>query len=62
MKIDRQHIIDLLRNRGDHDKADRAQSELPEQVDTDQHADKLSQLGVDIRNLGAGAGGLGDSL
>jgi hypothetical protein len=62
MKIDRQHIIDFLRNRGDQDKADRAQSELPEQVDTDQHADKLSQLGVDIRNLGAGAGGLGDSL
>jgi hypothetical protein len=62
VKIDRQHIVDLLRNRGDHDKADRAQAELPDDVDTDQHADKLSQLDVDIRDLGAGAGGLGDSL
>jgi hypothetical protein len=59
MKIDRQRIVDFLRNRGDHDQADRAQSDLPDQVDTDEHADKLSQLGVDIRDLGAGAGGLG---
>ncbi len=59
MRIDRQHIIDFLRNRGDHDKADQAQSELPDPVDTDQHADKLSQLDIDIRDLGAGAGGIG---
>jgi hypothetical protein len=59
VKIDRQRIIDLLRNRGDHDKADQAQSELPEQVDTDEHAEKLSKLDIEIRDLGAGAGGIG---
>ena len=59
MKIDRQHIIDFLRKRGDHDKADRAEAELPDQVDTDQHAESLSRLDIDIRNLGIGAGGFG---
>jgi hypothetical protein len=59
VKIDRQRIIDLLRNRGDHDKADQAESELPEQVDTDEHAEKLSKLDIEIRDLGAGAGGIG---
>jgi len=49
MKIDKSQIVDLLKNRGDHDKADHAQSDLPDEVDTDQHADKLSQLEVDPR-------------
>lgn len=59
MKIDRQSIVDFLRNRGDHDKADKAQSELPDQVDTDEHADKLSRLDIDIEDLGMAAGGIG---
>ena len=59
MKIDRQSIVDFLRNRGDHDKADKAQNELPDQVDTDEHADKLSRLDIDIEDLGMAAGGIG---
>ena len=46
MQIDRQQIIDLLKSRGEHAQAGQAQLGLPDQVDTDQHADQLSQLGV----------------
>jgi hypothetical protein len=59
VQIDRHHIVDALRNRGDHEKADRAEAELPEKVDTEQHAEKLSQLDILIDNLGMGAGGIG---
>lgn len=62
MQIDKQQIIDILKNRGDHDKADQAQSDLPDQVDTDQHSDKLSKLGVDPKDLLGGAGGMGEKL
>lgn len=62
MQIDKQQIIDMLKNRGEHDKADQAQSDLPDQVDTDQHSDKLSQLGVDPKDLLGGAGGMAGKL
>ena len=62
MQIDKQQIIELLRSRGNQDQADQAQSELPDQVDTDQHADKLSQLGIDPQELLGGPGGLGGGL
>ena len=38
MEIDRQEIIDQLRGRDEDEVADRAEQELPEQVDTDEHA------------------------
>lgn len=59
MKIDRAHILDFLRKRGDHDKAAQAEAELPDQVDTEQHGHILSRLDIDIENLGMGAGGIG---
>lgn len=62
MQIDKQQIIDMLKNRGDHDKADQAQSDLPDQVDTDQHSDQLSKLGVDPKDLLGGAGGMAGKL
>lgn len=61
MQIDKQQIIDMLKNRGDHDKADRAQTDLPDQVDTDQHSDTLSQLGVNPKDL-LGGSGIADKL
>lgn len=63
MQIDKQQIVDMLKDRGDHDKADQAQADLPEQVDTDQHSDKLRELGVDAKDLMGGAGGsMGDKI
>jgi hypothetical protein len=63
MQIDKDQIISLLRERGDDAKADQAQQELPGQVDTDEHADLLSKLGIDPADLLGGlGGGLGGKL
>ena len=65
MQIDKDQIIQLLRSQGSDDKAQQTESELPGQVDTDQHAGLLSKLGIDpmdlVKNLGGG-GGLGGLL
>ena len=66
MQIDKNQILDLLREQGRSDQVDRADAELPQQVDTDQHADLLSKFGLDIPSvLGkvtGGQGGLGGLL
>ncbi len=63
MQIDKSQILELLRNQGDHDKAAQADSELPDQVDTDRHAGILSKLGINPADLlGKLPGGLGDKL
>jgi hypothetical protein len=63
MQIDKNQIIELLKSRGDHDKAAQAQSELPDTVDTEGHADLLGKLGIDPQDLvGNLPGGLGDKL
>ena len=59
MQIAREQVLELLRQRGDHDTADRAAAQLPAQVDTDQHADVLRRLGIDPAQLGGAVGGLG---
>jgi hypothetical protein len=63
MQIDKSQILEFLRSQGDHEKADRAGSELPDQVDTEQHGDLLSKLGINPADLmGKLPGGLGDKL
>lgn len=57
MQIDKQQIIDLLKNRGDHDKAQQADTELPDQVDTDQHSGLIDKLGLNVEDLPGGLGG-----
>ena len=57
MNIDKQEILELLRSRGEHDTADQAQNELPDQVDTGQHSAKLDQLGINPSELLGGIGG-----
>ena len=63
MQFDKSQILELLRSRGDQGAAEQADAELPDQVDTDQHAGLLSKLGLDpqdlIAKLTGGAGGLG---
>ena len=46
MQIDKSQILELLRSQGDDNKAQQADQELPQQVDTDQHAGLLSKLGL----------------
>jgi hypothetical protein len=63
MQIDKDQIIALLRERGDDSKADQAQQDLPDQVDTDQDGGLLSKLGIDPSDLlGALGGDLGGGL
>ncbi len=61
MNIDKSQILDLLRSRGDTDKAEEADRELPDQVDTDKDAGLLSKFGVNPQDLiGMLPGGLGN--
>ena len=64
MNISKDQIVELLESQGNHDQAQQAGQQLPDQVDTDngQHADLLSKLGVDSGSLGSQLGGLGKIL
>lgn len=64
MNIDKNQIIQLLREQG-HPQADQAEQELPDQVDTDQHAGLLEKFGLNPQELLGklgGAGGLGNLI
>ncbi|MDJ0315260.1 hypothetical protein [Arthrobacter sp. H35-D1] len=59
MQIDKQQIIDHLKGTGDQDKADQAQSELPEKVDTEKDSGLLDKFGINPKDLMGKLGGLG---
>jgi hypothetical protein len=62
MQLDKSQIIDQLKSLGKHDQAAKAESELPDKVDTDKDGDLLSKFGVDpkelIGKLGGNLGGM----
>jgi hypothetical protein len=61
MMIDKQQILDLLKQRGDHQAATQAESELPAQVDSNQAGGLLEKFGIkpeDFLGAGGGIGGL----
>jgi hypothetical protein len=59
MQFDKSTILDLLRQQGKNDQADQADQELPDQVDTDQHAGLLQRFDLDPKELlGPFTGGL----
>ncbi len=62
MMIDKQQILDLLSQRGDEGTATQAQSELPEQIDTDKDGGLLEKYGINLTDLMGGGGGLGGLL
>ena len=64
MRIPKDQILEFLRSRGDNDKASQAEGELPDQVDTDQHAGLLEKYGIDPQDLisKVGGSGIGDKL
>jgi hypothetical protein len=51
MEIPKDKILDLLRERGDHDKAQQAEQELPDRVDHEEHANLLENHGIDPKDL-----------
>jgi hypothetical protein len=63
MEIPKDKVLEMLRERGEHDKVDRADRELPDQVDPEQHGDQLAKFGIDPHELlGKLPGGIGDKL
>ena len=70
MNIDKNMILDMLRGNGQNAQADQAAGELPDQVDTDQHANLLQKFGINPADLiakftggqGGSGGGLGGML
>ena len=64
MQIPKEQILEFLRSRGQQDKAQQADQELPDQVDTDRDAGLLSKFGIDPMDLvkKLGGGGLGGLL
>lgn len=59
MKIDKAQIIDLLKSQGRNDDAEQAQSQLPDQVDPEQHSDLLARFGINPKDLLGKIPGLG---
>ena len=59
MQIDKQQILDLIKNQtgSSSDQVAQAEQHLPDQVDTDQHADLLGKLGVNPQDLLGKLGG-----
>ena len=62
MEIPKQQILDLLREQGKDDKVAEADSQLPDQVDPEQHAGLLEKFGLNPADLlmkfaGGGLGG-----
>ncbi len=64
MEISRSELVRVLRTEGDNDTADRAESTLPDEIDTDRDGDALDDLGLDRTQLMAklAAGGFGTTL
>jgi hypothetical protein len=63
MEIPKDKIIELIRQRAGGEKADQANTELPDQVDPEQHGDLLSKFGIDPKDLlGGGLGDVGGKL
>jgi hypothetical protein len=62
MQIDKAQIIEFLRSRGEQDKASQADSELPQQVDTERDSGLLEKYGIDPKELMGKLGGLGGAL
>ena len=65
MQFDKDQIIEFLKSQGQGDKAETAQGELPQKVDTDKDAGLLEKLGINPMELVtqlAGGSGIGKKL
>lgn len=51
MHIDKEEVVDLLRSRGEHDKAASVSCALPRHVDTEADAGVLHQFDVSVSEI-----------
>jgi len=57
MQIPKARVVQTLRDRGDHDRAHRADQQLPDRVNPSRHWDLLARLGIGPRDLPDRIGG-----
>jgi hypothetical protein len=64
VKLDKQELLRVLRTEGDNDTAEKVESQLPDEIDTDRDGDALSAVGLDRTRLMAklAGGGFGSTL
>jgi hypothetical protein len=64
VKIAKQELVRMLRTEGDNDTADKAESQLPDEIDTDADSGQLEAIGLDRTQLQAklAGGSLGGTL
>jgi hypothetical protein len=58
MQLDRAQILELLKSRGDHNRARQAENDFPARVDTEKDQNLLNRFGIDPRDLVGTIGGL----
>jgi DNA-binding protein H-NS len=51
LQIPKDKIIQFLKEQGDHDKAAKAEQELPDQVDHEEHSNLLAKHGINPSEL-----------
>lgn len=51
MKLAKHQLVEVLRTEGDNDTADKVESQLPDEIDTERDADALSGVGLDEGQL-----------
>lgn len=56
MQIPKDQILEMIKGRGDTDQAAQAQTELPDQVDTDKDQGLLAKFGINPADLAGGMG------
>jgi hypothetical protein len=47
VKLDKEFVLDHLREAGESDKVQKAVEELPDKIDHEEHAAQLQKLGID---------------
>jgi hypothetical protein len=57
VEIPKEQIPQMLHDRGNHDQAQQAGQQLPDQVDPEQHKDLPGRLGIDPGEILGGLGG-----
>jgi hypothetical protein len=64
VKLDKQELVRVLRTEGDNDTADKVESDLPDEIDTDRDGNALDAIGLDRTQLMAklAGGGLGGAV
>lgn len=51
MKITKEELLKVLRTEGDNDTADKVDSQLPDEIDTEADGDALAAVGLDQTEL-----------